>query len=107
MSKEWRELADEWNQDPTFQREMASEFPFRNVADAIIRLRAAHELTQNQLAELMGTTQSVIARAESGKHPVGTGFLNRVAEAVHVRWRPVFEDLEGYDDHNPLAAARA
>ena len=49
---------------------MRREFPYREVADAIVELRAHHHLTQTQLAELAGTTQSVIARAESGKHPV-------------------------------------
>jgi len=37
------------------------------VAKALIQARTSANLTQKQVAERMGTTQSVVARMESGK----------------------------------------
>lgn len=45
-------------------------------------LRAARGLTQVQLAERMGTTQSVIARLEAGERVPTLATLERVAVAL-------------------------
>jgi len=45
-------------------------------------LRAARGLTQAQLAERMGTTQSVIARLEAGERVPTLVTLERVAAAL-------------------------
>lgn len=75
---------------PEFQAEVARDFPYSGIADAVIALRAEHELSQQQLAKLVGTTQSVIARLESGRHGVHVGLLNRIADALGLSWRPAF-----------------
>lgn len=67
---------------PEFERVLAAAFPYRNVALAILDLRGRLGLTQQQLAERVGTTQSVIARAESGTHPIEVTLLSRIAEAT-------------------------
>jgi len=48
----------------------------------ITRLRLKKDLTQAQLAELAGTSQSSIARLENGSSPPSLSFLRRVANAL-------------------------
>lgn len=59
----------------------------------IARLRALRGLTQEQLAELVGTRQPSIARLESGASIPSLSFLRRLARAlnaeVEVRLIPV------------------
>jgi len=54
------------------------------VLDEFLKIRASKGLTQNQIAEKIGTTQSVIARLESGKgkHSPSITTLSRYAEAL-------------------------
>ena len=49
-------------------------------------------MTQAQFAERVGTTQSVIARLESGRHAVRIDLLKRIADAFNDTWAPVFGD---------------
>ena len=65
-----------------FRETLAKELPYRAVALALVDLRARHGLTQRQLADLIESTQPVIARAESGQHPIEVRLLSRIAEAV-------------------------
>ncbi len=48
----------------------------------MIMRRAQLRLTQQELAERMGTTKSVISRIESGQHRTSTDTLRRLAEAL-------------------------
>jgi len=61
----------------------------------LARLRILRGLTQQQLAERVGTRQPSIARLESGREEPKLGFLRRVAEAlgakVEVRIVPLEE----------------
>ena len=52
------------------------------LARAIIQARQMSGLTQKELAQRMGTTQSVIARLESGHHLPSSQTLQRVAQAT-------------------------
>jgi transcriptional regulator with XRE-family HTH domain len=90
----WKDLRREWSENPEWSQAFEEEYPFRDVAMAMVTLRAELGLTQAQLAELAGTQQSVISRLESGQHSVETEFLNRIAKAVGVSWRPVFGQAE-------------
>jgi ribosome-binding protein aMBF1 (putative translation factor) len=69
-------------------RELAPEF---NVARAVINARATAGLTQEQLAQRMETTQSVIARLESGRTRPSTQTLERLAAATGTRLKISFE----------------
>ena len=55
--------------------------------DEFLKARAAHGLTQAQVAEKIGTTQSAVARMESGrgKHSPSLATLSRYAEALGCR----------------------
>ena len=60
-------IKKELHKDPEFVREyeaLAEEF---QIAETLIRARMAAGLTQEDVAERMGTTQSAIARMESGR----------------------------------------
>ena len=54
------------------------------VLDEFLKIRAAKGLTQSQIAEKIGTTQSVVARLESGKskHSPSIATLSRYAQAL-------------------------
>jgi transcriptional regulator with XRE-family HTH domain len=68
-------------QDPGFRAAVEELEPAYQVA----RLRIARGLTQEQLAELVGTKQSSIARLESGNTQPSLSFLRRVVEALDGR----------------------
>lgn len=65
-TKTWHEMEKEWLSDPDFVAEVAkAEEEFREL-DVILSARAQAGLTQEQVATRMGTTQSAVARIESG-----------------------------------------
>jgi ribosome-binding protein aMBF1 (putative translation factor) len=85
------EAAQEWMKDPKFREAYdALEEEFA-LAEAFIRARAQADLTQEQVAERMGTTQAVIARLESGRVKPSTRTLERFAKATGTRLRIAFE----------------
>lgn len=55
---------------------------FAQIADHVAEQRLARGLSQRQLAELTGTTQSAIARLERGGRPPRIDTLLRIAEAL-------------------------
>jgi transcriptional regulator with XRE-family HTH domain len=55
---------------------------FARIAEQVAAQRKARELSQKELAELTGTTQSAIARLESGGRPPRIDTLLRIAEAL-------------------------
>ncbi len=59
--------------------------PFEQLARVVIMRRAQLGLTQQALAERMGTTASAISRIESGQHRTSTETLRRLAEGLEGR----------------------
>lgn len=55
---------------------------FELIAEQVIEHRQAWRLSQKELAELCGTTQSAIARVERGQRPPRIDTLNRIANAL-------------------------
>jgi DNA-binding XRE family transcriptional regulator len=55
------------------------------VAHLLIQFRMKHDLTQEQLAQLMGTSAPAISRLESGTHVPSLTTLSRLAEAAGER----------------------
>lgn len=87
MSRRLLDKLPKMMEDPEFAaawEEASEEF---SIARAIIRTRVAAGLSQKELAEKIGTTQSVIARLESGEHLPSVSTLKRVAEATHSKLR--------------------
>jgi len=64
------------------------------LAKQVIRFRLSRNLSQAQLARLVGTSQPAIARLESGNHRNMTlGFLSRVAAALNLRAEMTFRPI--------------
>ena len=55
-------------QDPAFRAQWERTALARAVAEAVIRYRAEHKLTQTGLARLLGWSQPVVARLEAAEH---------------------------------------
>jgi transcriptional regulator with XRE-family HTH domain len=55
---------------------------FSKIADEVATQRKARGLSQQELADLCGTTQSAIARLESGGRPPRIDTLLRIANAL-------------------------
>jgi ribosome-binding protein aMBF1 (putative translation factor) len=80
-----------WKKDPKYvaaYNALEEEFA---LASALIKARSEAEMTQEQVAEAMGTTQAVVARLESGKVLPSTRTLERFAKATRTRLRISFE----------------
>jgi len=84
-------LHKKWMKDPEYRREYdALEEEFA-LASALIAARSHAGLSQEELAAKMATSQSAIARMESGRRiPSGTT-LKRFARATGTRLRISFE----------------
>ena len=80
-----------WKKDPKYvvaYEALAKEFA---LALALIEARSRADMTQEQVAQAMGTTQAVVARLESGKVLPSTRTLERFAKATRTRLRIRFE----------------
>ena len=81
----------QWKKDPKFVAAYdALEAEFA-LASSLIQARSAADMTQEQVAQAMGTTQAVVARLESGRVLPSTRTLERFAKATHSRLRITFE----------------
>ena len=86
--------AREWRKDPEFVAAYdALEAEFA-VASALIKARGDAAMTQEQVAQAMGTTQAAVARLEGGKTMPSTRTLERFAKATHTRLRISFEPVK-------------
>lgn len=77
-----KKLKDEWMKDPTFRAEYDKLKPEFALALAMVKARAKAGMTQADVARKMRTTQSVVARIESGHNPPNLKTLERYASAI-------------------------
>ncbi len=72
---------------------------YADIARQVTEQRLARELSQKELAELCGTTQSAIARLEAGERAARVDTLLRIANALdcelRVELRPRTRTKEG------------
>ena len=85
------ELHREWSADPEYREAYERLAPEFALARTLIEARRDAGLTQAQLADRMETTQSVVARLESGRINPSTRTLEKVAIATGTRLRISFE----------------
>jgi predicted transcriptional regulator len=78
----WDEAKKIINSDPEVIKELDNNSIEYKVVREIINARHELNLTQEQLAELVGTKQSNISRLESGEYNPTIEFLNKVAQAM-------------------------
>ena len=84
-------VARKWLKDPEFKAgydALEEEFA---LASLLIEARTRANLTQAELASKMGTSQSTIARLESGKAAPSLSTLRRLAKATGTRLEISFE----------------
>lgn len=85
------ESFSKWRKNPEYRAAYdALEEEFALVM-ALIEARASAGLTQEQVAQRMGTTQAVIARLEGGRGRPSTRTLERFARATGTRLKISFE----------------
>ena len=86
-----RRLHRKWLKNSEYRLAYETLAPEFELARAVIDARVQAGLTQEQLAERMDTSQSVIARLESGRVRPSTQTLERLAAATGTRLRISFE----------------
>ena len=85
------DLHEEWSQEPEYREaydRLGTEF---ELVRAVIEARTGAGFTQAELAERMETTQSVVARLESGRVRPSTRTLEKIARATGTRLRISFD----------------
>ncbi len=79
-------------QSDAYREELRRLAPYEGLARIVIARRQALGLTQQELAERMGTSHSVISRIESGQHPTSVTTLRRLADAFQTHLVVGFSD---------------
>jgi ribosome-binding protein aMBF1 (putative translation factor) len=83
--KTLKQLKSEWMTDGSTRSEyfaLADDF---SMARELVSARTRAGLTQAEVAERMGTTQSVVARLEGGKRQPSLRTVQRYAQAIGCR----------------------
>jgi transcriptional regulator with XRE-family HTH domain len=89
-----RDLQKKWMKDPAFRKEYdALEEEFALMLE-VAKARQRAGLSQAELARRMKTTQSTIARLESGRGLPSTRTLGRFAKATGHRLKISFEPVK-------------
>jgi transcriptional regulator with XRE-family HTH domain len=89
------DLHKKWMKDPAYRKEYdALEDEFALIL-AVAKARRRAGLSQAQLAKRMKTTQSTVARLESGRGRPSTRTLSRFAKATGHRLKISFEPVRG------------
>jgi DNA-binding Xre family transcriptional regulator len=90
----YNEMLKEELKNPKFRNEYDALEDEFEVAKQVIELRLQKRMTQKELAEKINTSQSCIARLESGSYRnMSLSFLRRVGEALGVQPHVKFERL--------------
>jgi ribosome-binding protein aMBF1 (putative translation factor) len=82
MTIPFEKLKKEWLKSASFRAEYDRLKPEFALALALIKARTRAGMTQADVARKMRTTQSVVARIESGSNPPNLKTLERYASAV-------------------------
>ena len=102
-----KQLHQRWSQDGAYRAAYdALDDEFR-LARVLIETRSRARLSQAELAARMKTSQSYIARIESGRVRPSTAVLERLAKATGTRLRIVFEPAGRPDKSEVLARLKA
>jgi transcriptional regulator with XRE-family HTH domain len=86
-----KDLHRKWMKSGEYRKAHQGLAPEFALARAVIDARVTAGLTQEQLARRMDTTQSVVARLESGRTRPSTQTLERLAAATGTRLKISFE----------------
>ena len=84
------ELTDELMKDPEFKKEYDALQPERDLTMSLVMARKKAGLTQAELSEKTGISQSDISRLENGSRNPTIALLNRIANALNATCRIEF-----------------
>ncbi len=90
---------------PEYQEEQRRLDQFEELARLVIKHRAALGLSQEELAQRVGTSYSAISRIESGRHKTSIDTLQRLATALGLRFVLGFESGPVDDPVRELVSA--
>jgi putative transcriptional regulator len=65
--------------------------PRHDINNTVRRHRLAKDITQSQLAELLGVTRQTVLSIEKGKYTPSIGLALRLAETFEVRVETLFQ----------------
>jgi DNA-binding transcriptional regulator YiaG len=82
MTIPFAKVKAKWMKDAEFRREYEKLGPEFEIVDQLIRARRRSKLSQAEIAKRMGTTQSAVARLESGKVSLKADTIYRYAAAT-------------------------
>lgn len=85
------QLHKEWLKNPAYVEAYQELEPEFTMASALIEARSTAGLSQGDIAKRMNTTQSVIARLESGSQNTSLKTLQRYAQATGTQLKISFE----------------
>lgn len=83
-----------------YQAALEEQQPYEQFARLVIRKRMQLGLTQQQLAERMGTSHSVVSRLESGQHRFSFATMRKLAKALDTHL------VYGFQDEAPDSKSR-
>ena len=85
------DLHKKWSEDPEYRKAYDQLGPEFEISRSLIEARTRAKLTQAELAQRMNTTQSAVARLESGRTRPSTRTLQKIARATRTRLRISFD----------------
>jgi ribosome-binding protein aMBF1 (putative translation factor) len=94
MGRTLEEILEHEMQDEEFASALRNAEPLFEIAHQVMLLRQAQEMTQESLAEKVGTKQSSISRLESMNSSPSVSFLQRIATALNADLRIAFVPRE-------------
>ena len=90
--------------NPRFRTEYEALGPQFDLISALIRARLNSGLTQAEIAERMGTTQSAVARLEGLSSNPSRLTLEKFAKAMGTRLKISFETIDAKSDESEVDA---
>jgi transcriptional regulator with XRE-family HTH domain len=100
-----KKVARRWMKEPGFKESYDALEEEFSLASQLIEARTRAGLTQAQVADRMGTSQSAVARLESGKAKPSLSTLKRFAQATGARVRITLESKPKPAKHRGKRAA--
>ena len=89
-----KDLHRDWMKNPKYKTEYEALGMEFHLVRSLIEARTRAGLSQTQLARRMNTSQSYVARIESGQVKPSTAALERVAKATGLRLKITLEPAE-------------
>jgi ribosome-binding protein aMBF1 (putative translation factor) len=79
-------------ENAAYSAALEEQLPYEQFARLVIRKRMELNLTQQGLAERMGTSHSVVSRLESGQHRFSFATMHKLAKALNTHLVYGFQD---------------